>query len=116
MAKYNKVSVGAADRVELHDQLELTGAEISINVLPAGVGVPFFHAHKLNEEIYIILEGRGHMTLDGETVEVAANDFVRVSPAVKRQIAAADEAMKYLCVQVKENSLEAYTVADAVIL
>ncbi len=117
MAKYSKVSVSGTDRVELHDQLGLTGAEISVNVLPAGVVVPFVHVHKSNEEIYIILEGKGHMTLDGETVEVAANDFVRVAPAVKRQMAAAaDTALKYLCVQVKENSLEAYTAADAEIL
>lgn len=116
MAKYNKVNVGVADRVELHDQLELTGAEISVNALPAGGGVPFFHAHKQNEEVYIILEGKGLMELDGETVEVAANDFIRVAPAVQRKIAAAaDSALKYLCVQVKENSLESYTAADAVI-
>ena len=31
--------------------LGLTGAEISINNLPAGAGVPFVHSHKKNEEI-----------------------------------------------------------------
>lgn len=117
MANYKKVSVTGTERVELHDQLGLTGAEVSVNVLPAGAGVPFVHAHKENEEIYIILEGKGHMVLDGERVELAANDFLRVAPAVKRQMSAApDTAIHYLCVQVKENSLSNYTAADAVML
>ncbi len=34
------------NRVELHDMLSLTGAEISYNSLPAGAGVPFVHSHK----------------------------------------------------------------------
>lgn len=115
MANYKKVSVAAANRIELHDQLGLTGAEISVNVMPAGAGVPFVHAHKQNEEIYIILEGRGSMNIDGEKVELAANDFLRVSPRAMRQLSAADDCgIKYLCIQVKENSLEAYTATDAV--
>lgn len=117
MANYKKVSVNGTDRVELHDLLGLTGAEISVNVLPAGAGVPFVHAHKQNEEVYMILEGRGVMTLDGERVELSAGDFVRVSPAVKRQIAASDSApLRYLCLQVKEGSLEGYTMTDAEII
>jgi len=36
----------AAGRNELHNLLELTGVEISLNTLPAGVSVPFVHTHK----------------------------------------------------------------------
>ena len=50
-------------RVELHDQLKLTGAEVSINQLPAGAGVPFVHSHTNNEEIYGILAGKGKAIL-----------------------------------------------------
>ena len=115
MANYKKIHVGAVDRIELHDQLGLTGAEISVNAMPAGAGVPFVHAHRQNEEIYIVLEGKGSMTIDGEKVELAANDFLRVSPAAKRQLSAAvDSGIRYLCIQVKENSLESYTATDAV--
>ncbi len=117
MKNYNKTSVNGTERVELHDKLDLTGAEISVNYLPAGVTVPFVHYHKQNEEIYVILEGKGYMIIDDEKVEVAANDFVRVSAAAKRQFsAAADTAVKYLCIQVKENSLENYTATDGVVL
>ncbi len=117
MKSYEKVSVSGTQRVELHDSLGLTGAEISVNVMPAGGCVPFVHTHKQNEEIYIILEGKGYMELDGEKVDLAKNDYVRVSPAAKRQIfASADSALKYVCIQVKQNSLEGYTAADAEII
>ena len=116
MAKFNKLSVAQEARIELHDALQLTGAEVSINNLPAGAGVPFVHAHKQNEEIYGILSGKGTMVLDGESVSLAAGDWLRVSPSVKRQLsAAADSAISYVCIQVKSGSLEGYTMSDAVI-
>lgn len=116
MANYNKVSVAQDARTELHDKLCLTGAEVSINNLQAGTGVPFIHSHKNNEEIYVILSGKGKAVIDGETVELAAGDWIRISPAGKRQFfAAEDAAISFACIQVKENSLEAYTKDDAVI-
>ena len=51
MSNYSKINVTGSERHELHDKLGLTGAEVSINTLPAGAGVPFVHAHKQNEEI-----------------------------------------------------------------
>lgn len=115
MKNYSKVNVTGTDRVELHDTLGLTGAEISVNFMPAGAGVPFVHSHKQNEEIYIILEGKGCMEIDGEKVALEANDFLRVAPEAKRQLFAAENSsLKYLCVQVKSGSLEAYTANDGV--
>ncbi len=115
MSSYNKVSVSNVARTELHDKLSLTGAEISINRLPAGGCVPFVHAHKNNEEIYGILEGKGKAVIDEETVELTAGDWLRISPAAKRQFfAAEDTGISYICIQVKENSLEGYTMDDAI--
>ena len=45
MANFSKVSVAQDARTELHDKLSLTGAEVSINSLPAGASVPFIHSH-----------------------------------------------------------------------
>ncbi len=116
MSNYNKVNVTPEARTELHDQLCLTGAEISVNNLPAGTSVPFVHAHKKNEEIYAILSGSGKAVIDGETVALNTGDFIRISPAAKRQFfAAEDSAISYLCIQVKANSLEEYTKEDAVL-
>ena len=116
MKNYNKASIKDEPRTELHDVLALTGAEISINTLPAGASVPFVHSHKCNEEIYAVLEGRGHAVIDGEKIELTAGDWLRVSPAAKRQFFASnDTAIKYVCIQVKENSLEGYTMTDAIV-
>lgn len=116
MANYSKISVAQDARTELHDQLGLTGAEVSINNLPAGACVPFVHAHKQNEELYAVLSGKGKAIIDGETVELKAGDWVRIAPAAKRQFfAAEDSAISFICIQVKENSLEGYTMTDAVV-
>ena len=115
MPNFKKVHVTPDARTELHDSLALTGAEISVNQLPAGAGVPFVHSHQHNEEIYAVLAGRGRAVIDGETVALAAGDWVRVAPAAKRQFSAAtDSAITFLCIQVRERSLEGYTQDDAV--
>lgn len=113
---YNKISIAEGARTELHDQLQLTGAEVSINEMPAGASVPFVHSHKQNEEIYAILEGMGRVIIDDETIELKAGDWLRISPIAKRQFfAATDSGIKYICIQVKENSLDGYTMNDAII-
>ena len=116
MNNYQKVSVTTEARTEFHDQLGLTGAEISINTLPAGAGVPFVHSHKQNEEIYFILDGEGYAVIDGENVELKTGEWLRISSSAKRQFFASEKcAMKFICIQVKENSLEGYTMTDAVV-
>ena len=60
MAQYKLAHIDMkGNRGELHDLLNLTGAEVSCNTLPAGASVPFVHHHTQNEEVYLILEGKG---------------------------------------------------------
>lgn len=102
-----------AARAELHDQLGLTGAEISVNSLPAGAAVPFVHRHQQNEEIYGILEGAGEMWLDGEVVALQAGDWLRVAPEAKRAMRALPgQGVRFICIQVKAGSLTQYTMGD----
>ena len=116
MANYTKINVGNEGRVELHDQLALTGAEVSINQLPAGAGVPFVHAHKNNEEIYGILAGEGKAVIDGEEISLTAGHWLKVAPAAKRQFsAAAHTGVTFVCIQVRENSLGGFTAGDAIV-
>lgn len=116
MANYTKINVGNEGRVELHDQLALTGAEVSINQLPAGAGVPFVHAHKNNEEIYGILAGKGKAVIDGEEISLTAGDWLKVAPAAKRQFSAeAHTGVTFVCIQVRENSLGGFTAGDAIV-
>lgn len=46
MKNFKKMSVKNEGRTELHNSLQLTGAEISINAIPAKASVPFVHSHK----------------------------------------------------------------------
>ena len=116
MANYAKTNIGNEGRVELHETLSLTGAEISINNLPAGANVPFVHSHKTNEEIYGILAGKGKVVIDGEAIALTAGDWLRISPAAKRQFFAAEDAgISFVCIQTKENSLGGFTADDAVV-
>ncbi|MCR4821021.1 MAG: cupin domain-containing protein [Elusimicrobiales bacterium] len=121
MANYNKTEIGNLSELGtkhengkafLHDALCLTGCEISVSFMPAGVKLPFNHKHKQNEEIYIFLKGSGAMTLDGETVEVKEGSCVRVLPVAVRTMEART-ALQYICVQAKEGSLAQFGMGDA---
>ena len=116
MKNYTKTNTENEGRIELHDKLSLTGAEISINQLPAGASVPFVHSHKNNEEVYGIITGKGTAVIDDEEVKLSAGDWLKISPIAKRQFFAAnDSGITYICIQVKENSLDGFTADDAMI-
>ena len=54
------------------------------------------HYHKLSEELYYVLSGRGIMEIDGETREVAVGDAILIPPGAWHQIRAT-EALCFLC-------------------
>ena len=116
MSNFMKVSSENAPRVELHNKLGLTGAEISINTIQAGEGLPFIHSHKQNEEIYYVIDGSGKAVIDNEEIDIVTGDWIRISPIAERQFfASKDNSLSYVCIQVKENSLEYFTANDAII-
>lgn len=105
-----------ASRTELHEILSLTGTEVSINNLPAGVSIPFVHAHTNNEELYIVLSGKGSFFVDGEEFLISEGDCLRVDPKGERCLKAADDsALRYLCIQSRAGSLQGYTMSDGII-
>lgn len=109
--------IRARGRATLHDELALTGSEISINELPPGVSVPFVHAHKRNEEIYIVVQGQGRFSVDGDEFEVGEGSVIRVDPAGARCIAAGSQSpLRYVCIQTEAKSLVQFTEGDGVIL
>ena len=102
-------------RVTLNGELELTGSEISINELPAGVSVPFVHSHKRNEEVYIILKGKGQFYVDGDEFEVEEGSVIRVDPAGARCLKADDQTLiRYICIQTEAQSLLQFTEKDGI--
>lgn len=81
MAQYKLAHIDMkGNRGELHDLLNLTGAEVSCNTLPAGASVPFVHHHTQNEEVYLILEGKGMLYIDGEELPLKEGDCFRIDP------------------------------------
>jgi mannose-6-phosphate isomerase-like protein (cupin superfamily) len=117
---YQATSVGdiqAKGRVTLHNELALTGSEVSINELPPGVSVPFVHSHKRNEEVYIVVKGKGRFYVDGDEFEVAEGSVIRVDPAGQRCITADPQSsLRYVCIQTEAKSLVQFTEGDGVIL
>jgi len=107
-----KESYGVKGKLFISQELGLTGCEMSVNSLPAGTSVPFVHVHNMNEELYIIVNGKGVFYVDGEEFPVQAGSLIRVAPAGKRAIKAGDEDLFYLCVQARNNSLEQFAIHD----
>jgi mannose-6-phosphate isomerase-like protein (cupin superfamily) len=118
-SNYKHVSIGSlkdVKRQELHEALALSGVEVSLNRMAAGQAVPFVHSHKQNEEIYVVIEGKGTFVIDGDEIEVGEGSLVRVDPAGQRQIkAAADSDLFFVCVQATAGSLAQFSATDGVI-
>ena len=122
MTNYKTTQLGKIDELVnhengkafLHDALELTGCEISVNAVPKGFKVPFNHRHKQNEEVYIVLKGEGIITVDGEAVNVKEGSAVKIMPEASRTIEnTSDGIFEFICVQVKSGSLEQFGLTDA---
>ena len=63
--------------------------------VPAG-GATQRHFHKIAEEFYFILEGRGTIEIDGETRAVVPGDAILIPPGAWHTIVA-EEALRFLC-------------------
>ena len=92
--------------------LGLTGCEVSLNRLPAGKAMPFVHAHRKNEELYIVLRGSGTFCVDGDEFPVQEGSLVRVAPQGERSWKAGGEDLYFICIQAEENSLGQATLDD----
>lgn len=96
------------------DCIGTTGCEISFGTLNPGEAVPFFHSHKENEEVYIVLRGSGDFQVDDTAFPIAEGSIVRVATHCNRSLRCTSAtSMLYLCIQVKEGSLEQCTMGDA---
>ena len=111
----DKTFMKAKGKRMLREELGLTGCEISLNRLPAGRGMPFVHAHKQNEEVYIVVRGSGTFYVDGAEFSVAEGSVVRVDPPGERAWQTGDEDLYFICIQAAQGSLSQSTLADGII-
>ena len=99
----------------LHPLLGLTGMEVSLNCLPAGMKVPFYHTHRTHEELYVFLKGRGQFQVDGEVIEIKEGTMLRVAPAGERTWRNnSQEDLYYLVIQAPQGGLAAPGTEDGV--
>ncbi len=116
--KFAHTSVGTLHNFEgkqfVKDVIGSTSCEVSFGTLPNGAEVPFFHSHRLNEEIYIVLTGAGRFQVDDDAFDIAEGSVVRVATGSDRNIKCTSaQPMTYICIQAKEGSLGDYTQTDA---
>jgi len=108
----NRDFLGFPGRYFIGKELGLTGCEVSLNRLPAGKGIPFVHAHKMNEELYIVMAGSGTFYVDGNEFPIREGSVIRVAPEGERAWKAGEEDLYYICIQAEAGSLTQATLED----
>ena len=97
----------------LRERVGLTGMEVSLNSLRPGAALPFLHAHREHEELYLFLSGSGEFLVDGERFAVQAGSVVKVDPPGKRSWRnTGAEPLIYVVIQAKAGSVTCDTIKD----
>lgn len=79
-------------------QLALKGVALGLISLPCDQGYSFTHSHAEQEEVYIVVEGRGEIWINETLMPLQRGDIVRVSPAARRALKAdPDSALFVIC-------------------
>jgi mannose-6-phosphate isomerase-like protein (cupin superfamily) len=101
-------------KVFLKQILELTSSEISFNNLSPKTSVPFYHKHRLNEEIYIFVVGTGEFQVDDCVFPVTEGTIVRVDPEGERCLRniSDTEELCPMVIQARVNSFPDHTIED----
>lgn len=99
-------------RVTMRKPLGLTGCEVSFNSYPPGKESGYMHAHKRNEEVYIVISGDGMFKVDDDAFPIGEGSVVRVAPKGSRALKAGERGLVFLCIQADEGSLVQATSGD----
>lgn len=109
-----EASIKLEGKVFLKQILDLSSAEISFNNLPPKTSVPFYHKHRLNEEIYVFVQGEGEFQVDDCVFSVSEGTVVRVDSEGERCIRNTSDS-KDLCwivIQSRVGSYPDHTIQD----
>ena len=100
------VPMPARGKLFLRNLLGSAGLEMSLNVLPPGKGMPFLHKHQQNDEVYVVVGGRGQLLVDGECIDVAEGSVLRLGPPAARAWRNnSDAPLYFLCLQYRVDSV-----------
>jgi mannose-6-phosphate isomerase-like protein (cupin superfamily) len=113
LAMWQDDGASAESKVFLGQILALTGSEVSRTKHLPGQGSGFVHAHRRNEEVYIVTQGKGWLYLDGAEILIGEGNVFRISCDGRRAIRAANDAtLVYYCIQADGGSLVQATRDD----
>lgn len=77
----------------------------NVTVVPPGKRAFPFHSHRVNEELFFILEGEGEVRIGAETFKIRKGDFIAHPPGgsetAHQIINTSDKELKYLAVSTK---------------
>src|SRR5437588_2973300 len=100
------VPMPARGKLFLRNLLGSAGLEMSLNVVPPGKGIPFLHKHRQNDEVYVVVGGRGQFLVDGECIDVAESSVLRLAPQTARAWRNnSDVPLLSLCLQYRADSV-----------
>jgi mannose-6-phosphate isomerase-like protein (cupin superfamily) len=97
--KDGAIDFGIGDRQEARfpaQDLDCEETGLALHRVRPGQKQGFAHRHEAAEEVHVILSGSGTVELDGERVELAPMDGLRISPKVTRVFEAGPEGLEYL--------------------
>lgn len=110
-----KLPNGVAGKKFLKEELGLTSMEVSINKFPAGTSMPFSHKHRANEELYLVLKGKGEFCVDGHWFDVQEGSAIRVAPnGVRTWRSSSAEDLLFITIQAKAGSLGESNIQDGI--
>jgi mannose-6-phosphate isomerase-like protein (cupin superfamily) len=90
----------------LRNLLGSAGLEMSLNAVPPGKGIPFLHKHRENDEIYVVVGGRGQFLVDGECIDVDEDSVLRIGPPAARAWRNnSDTPLYFLCIQYRADGV-----------
>jgi mannose-6-phosphate isomerase-like protein (cupin superfamily) len=76
------------------DELECERTGLSYQRLAPNARGPFGHRHEEQEEVYVVVGGKGRVNVGGDEVELEQWDAVRVSPEIVRAFEAGPEGLE----------------------
>ena len=107
------VRLPARGKLFLRSVLGSPGLEMSLNVVPPGKGIPFLHRHRQNDEVYVVVGGRGQFLVDGACIDVQEGSVLRLGPAAARAWRNnSDAPLYFLCLQYRADSVIEGGTAD----
>lgn len=110
---HSALNVEIKGKVFLGEILKASGMEISFQMMPPQMGMPFFHVHHENEELYVFLKGGGEFLADDRVIPVEEGSVVRVAPAVRRSWKnTSDVPMVVMVIQAREKALNKFYGSD----